>query len=109
MLTSVIQLETPILLIELISTAIIAGYVIAALVTLALTHSIPAARLLVAEGALYGLSFEVAATLLRTIALHTWQEIGIFAVILAIRTAIKLVFSWEQGHIRLLSRWKATA
>jgi uncharacterized membrane protein len=53
------------------------------------------ARLLVADGAIMGLSFKVAATLLKTIGLRSWNQIAMFAAILALRTVIKAEFGWQ--------------
>lgn len=88
-----------ILVIESIGSVIIIGYVIAALITLLRTRDIVHVRLLVASGALWGLSFKVAATLLKTIIIHTWEQIAFFAIILALRTLIKWVFTWEQARL----------
>jgi len=85
----------------LTGSLIIAGYVLAAIWLLGRGHGFIRARLAVAQGALYGLAFKVAATLLKTIVLHSLNAIAIFAVIFALRTLIKRVFAWEQGRLRL--------
>jgi len=90
-------------LIEFGGALVIVGYLVAALWRLARSRSrasIRQARLLVAEGAIWGLNFKVAGSLLNTILIHTWQQIGIFAVILALRTLLKRVFAWEQRTLR---------
>jgi uncharacterized membrane protein len=51
------------------------------------------ARLIVAEGAIMGLSFKVAATLLKTVELKSWNQIAMFTAILGLRTMIKAEFS----------------
>ncbi|MFC4455781.1 DUF1622 domain-containing protein [Deinococcus sonorensis] len=91
------------LLIEAVGSLYVVGYAVAALLTLLRGQAgtrITAARLLVAEGALAGLNFKVAATLLRTIELHSWPEIGMFVAVFALRTLLKRVFSWEQRRLR---------
>lgn len=77
----------------------IAGYVLAAIISLISTRNIDRARLLVAEGVLTSLSFTIAATLLRTINLQTWRQILIFSVILSLRTVLKKMFAWEKTQI----------
>ncbi len=89
-----------VLLIDLIASVVIAAYVVAAMVNLARDGGVDQARLLVAEGAVLGLSFKVAATLLKTLELHTWQQILMFAAIFALRTVLKQVFLWEQQQVR---------
>lgn len=74
---------------------------LAALWLLARGQGFPRARLAVAQGALYGLAFKVAATLLKTIVLHSLDAIAIFAAVFALRTLIKRVFAWEQERLRL--------
>lgn len=51
-----------------------------------------AARVL-AAGVLAGLAVKTAGTLVKTIELRTWQQIGTFAAIWALRFAIKWAFS----------------
>lgn len=77
------------------------GYVLAALWVLGRGQGTARARLVVAEGALYGLAFKVSATLLKTIVLHTLGAITIFAAIFALRTLIKRVFAWEQERLKM--------
>lgn len=57
------------------------------------------ARLLVIEGALWGLGFKTAAALLKTSELQGWQSIASFAAILTLRTVLKRVMAWEQGRL----------
>lgn len=85
--------------IDLGGSALIVAYALYAVLAIIRTRDIPHARLLVAEGALAGLSFKLAATLLNTILLHTWSQILVFAAIFGIRTIIKSVFAWEERHI----------
>jgi len=87
--------------IELTGSLIIVGYVVAALWLVARRQGFARARLTVAQGALYGLAFKVAATLLKTIVLHSLDAIAIFAAVFALRTLIKRVFAWERGRLLL--------
>ncbi len=85
--------------IELAGAMLIAGYCVAAVVTLIRTSNPVRTRLLVIEGALWGLSLKTAASLLRTIEIHTWSEIAAFAAILSLRTVLKHVMTWEEGQL----------
>lgn len=89
-----------ILLIEGVGALIIVYYVVFAFVRLIRTRNIEEARLTVAEGALMGLSFKLAASLLKTLVLFSWYQILIFAFILAIRTTLKWIFMWERQRIQ---------
>jgi uncharacterized membrane protein len=95
-----------VLLIDLVASVVIAGYVVAAMLKLARGGGVDQARLLVAEGAVLGLSFKVAATLLKTLELHSWEQILMFAAIFTLRTILKQVFLWEQQEVR---RWSIVA
>jgi uncharacterized membrane protein len=88
--------HTGVLLIDLVAAMVVAGYVAVAMVKLARGGGVDEARLIVAEGAVLGLSFKVAATLLKTLELHTWNQILMFAAILAMRTILKQLFLWER-------------
>ena len=85
-----------VVLIEFAGALIIVAYVIAAIISLFLKRNITRARLIVADGIITGLSFKLAGTLLKTIQLRTWQQILIFAAILALRTLLKRFFTWEK-------------
>jgi len=87
------------LLIDLVSAVVVAGYVAGAMLKLARGGGVDEARLLVAEGAVLGLSFKVAATLLKTLEIHTWNQILMFAAIFAMRTVLKQLFLWEQQQV----------
>lgn len=54
------------------------------------------ARGIVTDGVLAALSFSLAATLLKTIALEDWGQIRMFAFVLVFRTVLKRVFQWEE-------------
>ena len=84
---------------ELVGGVLILGYAAAALGSLATRRSIEGARALVIQGTLAGLSLKLAATLLKTIQIHSWQQIGAFAAILALRTLVKQLFLWERGRL----------
>ena len=85
--------------IEFIGALIIVGYILAALVTLVRTGSIVQARLIAADGAITGLSFKLAGTLLKTLLIHTWSQILIFVIIFALRTILKRLFIWEKARL----------
>ncbi len=85
--------------VEIVGALFIFAYSMSALVVVVQTRSPSAARLVLIEGALIGLSIKVGATLLKTIELHTWQQIAIFAAIFTIRTMLKNIFTWERRHI----------
>jgi len=103
--------HTGVLLIDLFSALLIVAYVAAALAALvrsgvllragglARDRGIAQARLLVAEGAVLGLSLKVAAALLKTLEIHTWDQILMFAAIFALRTVLKQPFLWEKEHV----------
>jgi uncharacterized membrane protein len=86
-------------LIEFAGALLIVGYILVALVTLIRSGDIVKARLLVADGAVTGLSFKLAGTLLKTIELQTWQQILMFVAIFALRTILKRVFTWERTRL----------
>jgi len=87
-------------LIEFAGALLIIGYLLAALLTLLHSRDIQLARLQAATGVVTGLSFKLAGTLLKTIQLHTWQQIFMFVVIFLLRTVLKRVFIWEQEQIQ---------
>jgi uncharacterized membrane protein len=84
--------------IQFVSTLIIVGHVIMAVGDLL---RVPAnqgwlkARGRVTEGVLLGLSLVVAATLLRTIVVRSFTDLGVFVAVFALRTVLKRVFTWE--------------
>jgi uncharacterized membrane protein len=89
-------------IIELLGGLLIAVYVTGALGMLVWYRAtgIERARQLIATGAIAALDFKVAATLLKTIELHTWSQVGIFVVILALRVLLKQVFMAERRDAR---------
>ncbi len=58
------------------------------------------ARHVITDGVLAGLSFSVAATLLKTIALEDWTQIRMLAFVLVFRTLLKRLFQWEERTVR---------
>lgn len=89
-----------VLCIDLIAALLIVAYVVAASVNLIRGGSVTNARLIVAEGAILGLSFKLAATLLKTLELHSWNQIMMFGAILALRTILKQLFVWEKHQVQ---------
>ena len=100
--SSAIYILTMAQIIELLGGLIIAGYVVAALGALLRYRpsGIERARHLIATGAIAGLNLKVAATLLKTLELHTWSQLGIFAAIFALRVLLKQVFAAEGHDVR---------
>ena len=86
-------------IIEFIGALIIIGCVLAALITLLSSRDVGKARLLIADGIICALSFKIAGSLLKTISLHTWQQICMFMAILVLRTILKQVFMWERTEL----------
>ncbi len=86
-------------LIELLAAIVVGWHALSALAIILSKRSSDQARLIIAQGVLAALSFSVAGTLLKTIALQTWPEIRMFAFVLALRTMLKRVFQWEQRAI----------
>lgn len=57
-------------------------------------------RLTLADGILLALTFQAAATLLRTAELTTWNQVGLFAAVFALRTPLKRALSRKREHLR---------
>lgn len=68
---------------------VIGGHCIEALVELARSQDLGAARLLVIQGSLWGLSLKTAASLLKTMEIHSWEQIAAFTAVLALRTQVR--------------------
>jgi uncharacterized membrane protein len=53
-----------------------------------------------ANGIILALDFKLAATILKTLLLTGWQQIGLFVVVLVIRTIVKRQMEWSErpGH-----------
>ena len=103
MLADLLGVPLAISLIELAGAVLIAGYCAAGAVMLLRTRAPGPARLLVIQGSLWGLSLKTAASLLKTVELQTWTQIGFFASIFALRTLIKRVMTWEERRIEARS------
>jgi uncharacterized membrane protein len=86
-------------LIETAAGLVIAGYCTAAFWSVVRRADRTRAKVLVAEGALAGLGFIVCASLLKTLLLSSWRQIGIFGCVLVLRTALKRIFAAEQAGI----------
>jgi uncharacterized membrane protein len=86
-------------LIELLAATVVTFHAAWAVARILTGHGSDDARLLIARGVLAALSFSVAGTLLKTIALQTWPQIRMFAFVLVLRTLLKRVFQWEQTKI----------
>jgi uncharacterized membrane protein len=92
--------------IETAAGMVLAGYSAAAFGTLLMRRSTDRARKIIADGALTALGFILCATLLKTLLLSSWQQIGIFASVLSLRTVMKRIFAAEAqlGASRRLDR-----
>jgi uncharacterized membrane protein len=84
--------------IEFVGALIIAGYA-AAMISLLCHQPIGQARLLIAEGVMTGLSFKLAATLLKTVLLQSWEQILMFTAIFVMRTLLKRLFTWQRMEL----------
>ena len=91
--------------IEFVGALIIAGYAAAAVVALIRIQNIDQARRLIAEGVITGLSFKLAATLLKMILLQSWEQILMFTAIFAIRTLLKQLFAWQRRELGGRPSW----
>jgi hypothetical protein len=86
-------------LIDLGGALIVFGRVVEAFAEQVRRGSPERARLVVADGVLAALAFVVASTLLRTMALRGWHQIGMFAFVLTLRTLLKQVFDSERKEL----------
>lgn len=94
------QLETSILnvfcfVIDTTSALVILGYCTAAFITAVRSGRAMEAHGIVAKGAILGMSIKLVGATLRTVELQTWNQIGLFVVILLLRTILKKVFELE--------------
>jgi uncharacterized membrane protein len=90
-----------VILIDLIGGLLVVAYALAGVVALVRTRSLAQARLLVAEGAVFGLSFKTAGTLMKTLELHTWDQIMMFGAVFTLRVVLKQLFVWEKSRVQL--------
>lgn len=88
-------------LIEAAGALGIVGCCMAAVVSLVLHRSPGRAQALVIEGSLWGLGLKTSASLLKALVVHDWNGILAFAAILALRTVLKRLFTWEQHRSAL--------
>jgi uncharacterized membrane protein len=86
-------------LIQFAGGLVIVGHVARALVVLVRRGDARSARVLVADGVIWALSFTLAGTLITTALLHTWQQIAIFGAIFVFRFLLKRLFAWERLHV----------
>jgi hypothetical protein len=77
------------------STVVIVGYCIVAFIAAFRSGRATEAHALVAKGVLLGMSIKLVGACLKTIELQTWNQIGLFMVILALRTILKRFFQME--------------
>ena len=84
------------LAIDSASALIILGYCAIAFITAVRSGSPAEAHGLVARGALLGMSIKLVGTCLKTIQLQTWNQIGLFLVIFALRFILKRIFLAEE-------------
>ena len=90
---------TWIVLIEFAGALLIVGHCAAAVVELVRTRDPAAVRLLVIQGSLWGLSLKTAASLLKTLEIRGWGGIAAFTAVLALRTLLKRVMTWESAQL----------
>ncbi|MCP2013467.1 putative membrane protein [Deinococcus sp. HSC-46F16] len=88
------------LLAELVSNLVLFVAVLGALRALWRGPDLTGARLLVVDGMLLALNLKVVATLLRTLEVQTWPQIGLFAALFLLRTGLKRVAAWERAELR---------
>jgi hypothetical protein len=95
------QLETSILnafclVIDAASALVILGYCVTAFIKAVRSRSAGEAHVLVAKGALLGMSIKLVGACLKTMELQTWNQIGLFLAIFALRAILKRVFQAEE-------------
>jgi hypothetical protein len=78
--------------IEFIGAIIIITAAIKAIFVLLKSRSIEESKICIAAGAITGLDFKLAATLLKMLTLIGWKQIGMFTAIYAIRFVLKKAF-----------------
>jgi hypothetical protein len=83
------------LAIDSVSALVILAYCAIAFITAVRSGSPAEAHSLVARGALLGMSIKLVGTCLKTIQLQTWNQIGLFLVIFALRVILKRIFQAE--------------
>jgi hypothetical protein len=84
--------------IEFIGAIIISIAAVMAIFVLLKSKSIEESKICIATGAITGLDFKLAATLLKMLSLIEWQQIGMFAATYAIRFILKNVFKMSSSN-----------
>ncbi len=99
-------LQDTILLVEIVGTLVICVYCAAGLFALLTKRDRLEAQLLVANGAMLGMSVKVIGALLKTIQLQTWNQLGQFAAIFMLKILIKKAFLRDSKTLRRLNSSK---
>lgn len=86
-------------MIDFAGSLIIAAYVLYATAIALRTRAVERARLALATGVIFALDVKLGATLLKTLILVSWEQIGMFATIFAIRFLLKRTFSTERKKL----------
>src|SRR4051812_23917595 len=84
--------------IEFFGTIMILAHIIGAAWLLLHRSSLGIIKSVVAAGAIAGLDFKMAATLLKALSLSDWPHIGKFAAILLLRAILKRSFAIESNN-----------
>ena len=92
------------LVIEAAGSLLLLSYVVVAVTALLRQHGLERSRILLADGAILALSFKTSASLLKTIELGTWRQIGAFAAIFAVRAVLKHAFAADKAALLRGSR-----
>ena len=87
------------LVIEVAGSLLLLSYVLVALTALIRRHGLERSRLLLADGAIFALGFKTGASLLKTLELGTWRQIGAFAAIFALRTVLKRAIAADKATL----------
>jgi uncharacterized membrane protein len=85
--------------IQAVAALVLSGYVLSALVALVPDGDVRRARLVLTEGVLVVLGLMVPATVLRTLAVRSWDHILALAFVLGLRILLKKLFLWEKSRI----------
>ncbi len=96
-----LQIETSflnafILSIDIASAVVIVGYCATGFVMAIRSGSPDEAHVLVAKGAILGLSMKTLVAFLKVMELQTWNQILMFVLIFALRAVLKRVFELEK-------------
>ncbi|HSF19821.1 MAG TPA: DUF1622 domain-containing protein [Vicinamibacteria bacterium] len=87
------------LVLQVVAGQLLVAYLIVAIVGLALKRDLDHARRVVCEGILAALGFMVPATVLRTLVVRNWEEIGALAALLGLRIVLKKFFVWDRSQL----------